>query len=112
MPTTPHPADYSASNNDMTSTERKEMTINMSSADSHPEAVHGDDEPINPPHYDDPRCPCGALADRNNLCRKCRARALWERRQANRERRTVLRGSPYRRTGRDSSRPHGRRPGR
>jgi len=111
MSITPHPADYSASNNDMTSTERKEMTIEMSSADSHPEAVDGD-EPVNTPHLDDPRCPCGALADRNNLCRKCRARALWERRQANRERLAVRRGSPSRRTVRDSTRPHGRRPGR
>ena len=112
MSITPRPADYSASNNDMTSTKRKEMTIDMSSADSQPEAVHGDDEPVNTPHHDDPRCPCGALADRNHLCRKCRARALWERRQANRERRAVRRGSPSHRTGRDSSRPRGRRPGR
>jgi hypothetical protein len=112
MSTTPHPADYSATNTDVTSTERKEMTTDMSSADSHPEAVHGDDEPVNPPHHDDPHCPCGALADRNNLCRKCRARALWEQRQANRERRAVRRGSSSRPTGQDSNRPRGRRPGR
>ncbi|MGH3972340.1 MAG: hypothetical protein ACRDS9_03305 [Pseudonocardiaceae bacterium] len=78
----------------MTSTEGKEFAITTSSADNHPEA-----------------CPCGALADRNSLCRKCRARATWERRQANRERRAARRPSSCQPTG-GSSRPQGRRPGR
>ncbi|MGH3783311.1 MAG: hypothetical protein ACRDRO_22510 [Pseudonocardiaceae bacterium] len=107
MPTTPHPADHSDPSDNVTSTERKEFAINTNSADSHPEA-----EPANAPHPDDAQFPCGALADRNGLCRKCRARATWERRQANRQRRAVRRPSSSRPTGRDSSRPHDRRPGR
>ncbi|MGH3801763.1 MAG: hypothetical protein ACRDTD_16850 [Pseudonocardiaceae bacterium] len=95
----------------MTSTERKELAINTDSADNHPEADHKD-EPANAPRRSDGHCPCGALADRNGLCRKCRARATWERRQANRQRRTVRRPSSSRPTGRDSSRPQDRRPGR
>jgi hypothetical protein len=110
MPTTPHPAHHTNSNEDLTSTERKEITINTS-ADSHPEAEHGDD-PANTPDRDEGRCPCGALAEGKGLCRKCRARATWERRQANRGRRFAQRPPSSRRTGRDSSRPHGRRPGR
>ncbi|MGH3755233.1 MAG: hypothetical protein ACRDRP_21575 [Pseudonocardiaceae bacterium] len=111
MPTTPHPADHSHSSDTVTSTERKEFAINTNSADSHPEADHGD-EPATAPHRDDAQCPCGALADRNGLCRKCRARATWERQQANRQRRAVRRQSSSRPTGRDSRRPHDRRPGR
>ncbi|MGH3978103.1 MAG: hypothetical protein ACRDRZ_03715 [Pseudonocardiaceae bacterium] len=78
----------------MTSTEGKEFAITTSSADNHPEA-----------------CPCGALADRNSLCRKCRARATWNRRAANRERRARRHPSSSPRTSRDSKGPHGRRPG-
>lgn len=85
------------------------MTTN--SANNHPEADHEDD-PANAPHPDDPRCLCGALADRNGLCRKCQARATWQRRRANRERRTAGRGAPSRRTTQGSSRPQDHRPGR
>ncbi|MGH3923752.1 MAG: hypothetical protein ACRDTT_12940 [Pseudonocardiaceae bacterium] len=112
MPTTPKPADHSHSCDTVTSTEGKEFAINTSNADSHPEADHGDEPGANAPHHDDAPCPCGALADRNGLCRKCRARATWERRQANRQRRAVRRPSSSRPTGRDSSRPQDRRPGR
>ena len=110
MPTAPHPTNHADSNESLTSTERKEFTINTNSADSHPDTDHGDD-PANASNRDDSHCPCGALADQKGLCRKCRARATWERRQANRERRFVQRPSSSRRTDRDSSRPHGRRPG-
>ncbi|MGH3921812.1 MAG: hypothetical protein ACRDRY_06215 [Pseudonocardiaceae bacterium] len=101
MPTTPHPAHHSDSNTTVTSTDRKEFPITMTSADSHPEADRSDSP-----------CPCGALAEGNGLCLKCRARATWQRRQVNRERRTVRRRSSSRPTGRGSHRPQGRRPGR
>ncbi|MGH3990978.1 MAG: hypothetical protein ACRDSN_00775, partial [Pseudonocardiaceae bacterium] len=111
MPTTPHPANHPDSNTTVTSTERKEFAINTTSTDSHPEADPGH-EPTNPSHRDDACCPCGALADRNSLCRKCRARATWERRAANRDRRAVRRRSSSRPTDRGSRRPQGRRPSR
>lgn len=112
MPTTPHPANHS---DNVNSTERKEITINTSSADSHPEADPAD-ESANAPHHDDASCPCGALTDRNGQCRKCRARATWDRRQANRKRHVARHSSPHpsssRQTDRGSNRPRGRRPGR
>lgn len=116
MPTTPHPTHYCDSTdepipNSVTSTERKEFTINTSSTEGHPEADPAD-EPTNAPYRDDACCPCGALADPNGSCRKCRARATWQRRQANRGRRDVRLSSSSRRTPRGSSRPRGRRPGR
>lgn len=85
------------------------MTTN--SANNHPEADHEDD-PANAPHPDDPRCLCGALADRNGLCFKCRARATWQRRRANPDRRAARRGFSSRPASRDSNRPHDGRPGR
>jgi hypothetical protein len=111
MPTTPHPAHHPDSNKGLTSTERKEITINTNSTDPHSDTDHGDD-PANAPERDEAHCPCGALADQKGLCRKCRARATWQRRQANRGRRFTQRPPSSRRTDRDSSRPHGRRPGR
>jgi hypothetical protein len=61
-------------------------------------------------------CPCGATADRYGLCRKCRARALFDRRTAGR--RTHADRPPTRRRGprtvapRATDRPGNRRPGR
>jgi hypothetical protein len=48
-------------------------------------------------------CPCGATAERDGLCRKCRARALWGRRNDGRRAR-ASRPTP--------TRPHTRRPER
>jgi hypothetical protein len=109
MPTTPQSTNHSAN------TERKEFTITTSSASDHPEADPGD-EPANGPYLDEEdRCPCGALAEGKGPCRKCRARAIWNRRQANRGRRFAQPSSRHpsmsRREGRGSSRPLGRRPG-
>ncbi|MDQ3764722.1 MAG: hypothetical protein M3460_25280 [Actinomycetota bacterium] len=128
MPTTPHPADHSNRRDapapdrrdrcspgvfdSAISIGRKEFTINAS-ADSHPKT--DPEEPANALYRDKAQCPCGALADRNGPCRKCRARATWNRRQANRERRAVRPSSWHpsssRRSGRGSIRPSGRRPG-
>jgi hypothetical protein len=110
MPTTPHPANHADSNQSLTSTERKEFAINPNSTDPQPNTDHGDD-PANMPERDEGHCPCGALADQKGLCRKCRARTTWERRQTNRGRRFVQRPPSSRRMDRDSSRPHDRRPG-
>jgi hypothetical protein len=111
MSKTPHPAHHSDNSDSVTDTERKEFAITTNSANSHSEADHGD-ELANAPRPDDPRCLCGALADRNGLCRKCRARATWQRRRVNRDRRAAGCGSPSRRMDRGSSRPQDRRPGR
>ena len=62
---------------------------------SHPEDDH-DRPPVDPLRPDRLRCDCGATADRDRRCRKCRARALWDRRATGR-----------RATGR---RPHADRP--
>ena len=58
------------------------------------------------------RCPCGATADRRGVCRKCRARALFDRRTAGR--RTHADRPPTRRHGSPpaADRPRNRRPGR
>ena len=53
-------------------------------------------------------CPCGAVADRDGLCRKCRARAIWGRRAAGR--RAHIARPPTRRP--DTCRPRGRHIGR
>jgi hypothetical protein len=90
MPTTPQPTGHPDSNDDLTSTNRKEPTITMNS---------------------DSPCPCGALAERDGLCRKCRARATWERRRANQARHVTRRPSRPGRRDRDTSHPQGRRPG-
>lgn len=116
MPTTPHPDNHSDSTpapvpSSETSTERKEFTITTHSTDPHPEADPADEPTNTPPCRDDACCPCGALAEGNGPCRKCRARATWERRQANRERHITRPSSASRRTPRDTSRPRGRRPG-
>ena len=102
MPTTPQPTDHSDS------TERKETAITTSNADTHPEADPGH-EPTGAPPREGALCPCGALADRHDLCRKCRARATWNRRQTNRGRRFVRPSSSPRRAGRGPSHPRGRR---
>lgn len=85
------------------------MTTN--STNNYPEAGHGE-EPADSPHPEDSRCVCGALADRNGVCLKCRARATWQRRRDNRERRAARREFPSRPASRGSNRPHDRRPGR
>lgn len=60
-------------------------------------------------------CPCGATADRRGLCRKCRARALFDRRTAGRRTHTdrpPTRRSPRTVTPLAAVRPANRRPGR
>jgi hypothetical protein len=66
-------------------------------------------DPLRPGHV---LCPCGATADRRGLCRKCRARALFDRRTAGR--RTHADRPPTRRHGSPpaADRPRNRRPGR
>jgi hypothetical protein len=68
--------------------------------------------PADPLRPDRLRCPCGATADRDGLCRKCRARALYGRRTASR--RTHADRPPTRRHGAPpaTSRPRNRQPGR
>jgi hypothetical protein len=90
MPTT-QPTGHPDNSDDLASTNRKEPTINMNS---------------------DSPCLCGALAERDGLCRKCRARVSWERRRANQARRVIRRPSRPGRRERDTSRPYSRRPGR
>lgn len=74
-------------------------------------------------HRELDRCPCGAVADGGTLCRKCQARATWDRRLKGRTASTGITHRP-RGTNRpaarpfngadshDSTRPRGRRPGR
>jgi hypothetical protein len=70
-------------------------------------------DPLRPGHV---LCPCGATADRRGLCRKCRARALFDRRIAGRH--THADRPPTRRHGSRTvvppatDRPPTRRPGR
>ncbi len=66
-------------------------------------------DPLRPGHV---LCPCGATADRRGLCRKCRARALFDRRIAGRH--THADRPPTRRHGSPpaADRPRNRRPGR
>jgi hypothetical protein len=70
-------------------------------------------DPLRPGHV---LCPCGATADRRGLCRKCRARALFDRRSSGR--RTHADRPPTRRRGSRTvappatDRPRNRRPGR
>ena len=66
-------------------------------------------DPLRPGHL---LCPCGATADRDGLCRKCRARALFGRRAAGR--RVHADRPPTRRRGAKpaTDRPRTRRFGR
>lgn len=68
---------------------------------------HRDRPPIDPLRSEQLLCPCGATADDDGLCRKCRARARWDRRTIGR--RTHADRSP---THPGSCRPRSRRPGR
>jgi hypothetical protein len=65
-------------------------------------------DPIGPLYRDTTRCECGADADPDGICRKCRARASWERHRS----RPKARPSSSRTGKRDSRRPDGRHPGR
>jgi hypothetical protein len=71
---------------------------------------HDDDPTIDPLRPDHLQCPCGATADRTGWCRKCRARARWDRRTAGRmhaDRTPTRPGSPP-----ASRRPRNRRAAR
>ena len=64
-------------------------------------------DPLRPDHL---LCLCGATADRTGFCRKCRARARWDRRAGGRlhaDRTPTRPGSPP-----ASRRPRSRRAGR
>ncbi len=50
----------------------------------HPDDNHDDRPPADPLRPDHLACGCGATADRDGQCRKCRARARWDRRNSNR----------------------------
>jgi hypothetical protein len=82
--------------------------------DRDPDADRAPADPLRPGHL---LCPCGATADRHGLCRKCRARALFDRRTAGR-RRTHADRPPTRHRGSRTvappatDRPRNRRPGR
>ncbi len=57
----------------------------MTTHHTHDTDDHDDSRPLaDPLRPDRLRCPCGATADRDGLCRKCRARALWQHRAAGR----------------------------
>jgi hypothetical protein len=84
------------------------MTTNRNHhPDHHPDHQHDkpdDDRPqADPLRPDRIQCACGATAERDGLCRKCRARALWGRRDTGRRARAT-RPTP--------TRPRTRRPGR
>ena len=74
------------------------------------------ENPTTTPLYADlDHCPCGAVATDGPLCGKCRARATWQRRQAERSRHTPRRPNERHRPAgrdRDTDRPRGRRSGR
>jgi hypothetical protein len=77
-----------------------------SNRNHHPDHDADDDRPrpqADPLRPDRIQCACGATADRDGLCRKCRARALWGRRDTGRRAR-ASRPTP--------TRPRTRRPGR
>ncbi len=84
------------------------MTTHSPAADDHDDYR----PPADPLRPDRLRCPCGATADRDGLCRKCRARTLYGRRTAGR--RAHADRAPARRHGAPPamSRPRNRRPGR
>ncbi|MGH3566358.1 MAG: hypothetical protein ACRDRH_10050 [Pseudonocardia sp.] len=68
---------------------------------------HHDQPPTDPLRPDQLRCLCGATADRDGLCRKCRARTLFNHRAIGRRRAT------RRRLNRPEDRhPRNRRPNR
>jgi hypothetical protein len=75
----------------------------------HADQPDDDRPPTDPLRPDRLACPCGATADRDGLCRKCRARALWSRRAAGRRTHT---DQPRRIARPTSIRPGTRRPGR
>jgi hypothetical protein len=70
-------------------------------------------DPLRPGHL---LCPCGATAERDGLCRKCRARALFDRRSTGRrthaDRPPTRRGGLRRTAPSAADRPRNRRPGR
>jgi hypothetical protein len=71
-------------------------------------------DPLRPGHV---LCPCGATADRHGLCRKCRARALFDRRSTGRRTHADRPPTRLRRGSRTPAppamdRPRNRRPGR
>jgi hypothetical protein len=59
--------------------------------------------PADPLRPDMPRCPCGATAGRDGVCRKCRARALFAHREIGRRRAATRRPA-------DTRPPRHRRP--
>lgn len=91
-----------------------------------PAVDHPVDGLARPMYSEESRCPCGAHAQADELCAKCRARAAWARRRAPRERPKPEAGPRRpRRCGTRGAEPHrpesdpacqrrssGRRPGR
>ena len=75
----------------------------ISAMDEHPHPTpEPQPAPSAAPLYSDvAHCPCGAPAAEGELCRKCQARAAWDRRQAQRRRHEKPRRS-------GSTRPAGR----
>jgi hypothetical protein len=97
----------------------QERTPPINATEPHPSASPepDDDTPDASPLYSDlTLCPCGAPATEGALCRKCKARSIWLRRQSERERHAKPRrahdGHRPPKRGPEPDRPRGRRTGR